>query len=596
MISSDSTLPVDRHLRITAGPGAGKTYWLVGHIKNVLSTSGKLHATARVAVISYTNVAADKLRRDLGDLAARADVSTIHSFLYRHIVRPYAHLVVGGDQQPFINTALLDGHDEHHPNYQHLRTWLTDHRLQSLMTFRKDEGALLKKHLATIRWVQAEHPNDWALRLRKDYGLSRQTKAALTPAALLEYKRPYWREGVIDHEDVLYFAYRILHDHPLLRECLSARFPVIFIDEFQDTVPAQTAIVKWLAAQGSTVVVIGDAEQSIFEFAGAAPAQFSTFTLAGMEHHEIPQNRRSTQAIIRLLNHVRRDGLNQECHRNVAGEPIPLFVGTPAAVTRHVRTIAGTATVLTLARNQTTVDAVLADIDDQTDDIWESFLDSHTRRTIFLKHACTALTLARAGRLDAAIKTMLRGVRHDNGDLKEPFKSKKRFLTLHRRAIAVTIVEYLIQASDTIEDKTIKTAYDAISERVAAIIDGLTLTKITTGAFADLSAAVTMKRLLNSTTLANSDEVRDTRTIHKAKGTEASHVLVCLHGTKPEYTEQRLSHILTPAATSDEEQRITYVALSRARDRLFLGTPTLTTVQEQRATQLGIIVTRFTTE
>jgi DNA helicase II / ATP-dependent DNA helicase PcrA len=595
MISSDSTLPVDRHLHITAGPGAGKTYWLVGHIKNVLSTAGMLHATARVAVISYTNVAADKLRRDLGDLAARADVSTIHSFLYRHIVRPYAHLVLGDDQQPLINTALLDGHDEHHPNYQHIRTWLTEHGLQALMTFKKTEGALLRKHLATIRWVQAEHPNDWALRLRKDYGLTGKTKSALTPVALLEYKRPYWREGVIDHEDVLYFAYRILHDHPLLRECLRARFPVIFIDEFQDTVPAQTAIVKWLATRGSTVVVIGDAEQSIFEFAGASPTQFSTFTLAGMEYHEIPQNRRSTHAIIRLLNHLRGDGLNQECQRNVAGEPVSLFVGTPVAVTRHVRTIAGTTSVLTLARNQTTVDAVLADIEDETDDIWESFPEYEGRRAIFLKHACTALTLARAGRLDAAMKTMLRGVRHDNGDLKEPFKSKQRFSTLHRRAIAVTILEYLIQASATVEDKTIKAAYDAISERLATTINGLTLTKITTGAFADFSATVTMKRLLNSTKLANSDEVRDVRTIHKAKGTEASHVLVCLHGNKPEYTEQRLNHILSPAATSDEEQRITYVALSRVRDRLFLGTPTLTTVQEQRATQLGIIVTRLTT-
>ena len=156
LISSDSLLSADRHLRITAGPGAGKTFWLVGHIKNVLSTSRKLHATARVAVISYTNVAADKLRLDLGEFAARADISTIHSFLYRHIVRPYAHLVLDDDKQPFVNAALLDGHDEHHPNYQYVRTFLMDHGLKALLTFRKAEGANLKRHFETLRWVQAE--------------------------------------------------------------------------------------------------------------------------------------------------------------------------------------------------------------------------------------------------------------------------------------------------------------------------------------------------------------------------------------------------------------------------------------------------------
>ena len=164
-------------------------------------------------------------------------------------------------------------------------------------------------------------PKDWKLHLGRDYGLTKTTKVALTSAALLEYKRPYWKEGVIDHDDVLYFAYRILHDHPLLRECLSARFPFIFVDEFQDTVPAQTTIVKWLAAEGSTIVVIGDAEQSIFEFAGATREHFIAFSLEGTDHHEIPQNRRSTREIIQLLNHVRPDGLNQECHRESPANP-----------------------------------------------------------------------------------------------------------------------------------------------------------------------------------------------------------------------------------------------------------------------------------
>jgi DNA helicase-2/ATP-dependent DNA helicase PcrA len=57
--------------------------------------------------------------------------------------------------------------------------------------------------------------------------------------------------------------------------------------------------------------------------------------------------------------------------------------------------------------------------------------------------------------------------------------------------------------------------------------------------------------------------------------------------------QERLRHILNPLAASDEEQRITYVAISRAQDRLFLQTPALTPEQETQAREIGIHVTRL---
>ncbi len=73
-ITSDTLLlDTDRHARVTAGPGAGKTYWLAEHTKNVIRRSKKLHSHARIGVISYTNVAADELKQKLGNDADRAD-------------------------------------------------------------------------------------------------------------------------------------------------------------------------------------------------------------------------------------------------------------------------------------------------------------------------------------------------------------------------------------------------------------------------------------------------------------------------------------------------------------------------------------------
>ena len=75
-ITSDTLLlHTDRHARVTAGPGAGKTYWLVQHTTNVLTRSPKLHPHARLAIISYTNVAADSLREKLGPHAASEQMS-----------------------------------------------------------------------------------------------------------------------------------------------------------------------------------------------------------------------------------------------------------------------------------------------------------------------------------------------------------------------------------------------------------------------------------------------------------------------------------------------------------------------------------------
>ena len=87
-ITSDSLIPIEQHFRVSAGPGAGKTHWLINHIKNVLHTSSRLQNTRKIACITYTNVAVETILKRLGNASNRVEVSTIHSFLYKHIVKP----------------------------------------------------------------------------------------------------------------------------------------------------------------------------------------------------------------------------------------------------------------------------------------------------------------------------------------------------------------------------------------------------------------------------------------------------------------------------------------------------------------------------
>lgn len=273
----------------------------------------------------------------------------------------------------------------------------------------------------------------------------------------------------------------------------------------------------------------------------------------------------------------------------MTGAPVQMLVGAPLNAAKHVRATSGGRQVLALSRNQKVVDELLADIDAPGDDPWTAVADAPARRGTFLRSVCASVTLARARRFDMSIKTMQQGIRHENGRLKDPFNSVEQYSALHRRAIAVAIVEAVLSQGSAFDALTVRAAYDQLSGCLGAQFSGLTLTKITRGDFAKTAGQLTMGRLLGSVRLDNTDEVRDIRTIHKAKGAEADQVLVCLHATR----DDRLQHLISPKTPSDEEQRLTYVALSRARDTLFIGVPELKPEQETRVSDLGITVVRL---
>src|SRR5574344_969085 len=94
--------------RVLAGPGAGKTYWLTRQIQHILSTN-RLDVTQKVACITYTNKAALNIESRISNSSRNLEVSTIHAFLYAHLIKPYFHLIA--DEEGF-NISKLNGHDD----------------------------------------------------------------------------------------------------------------------------------------------------------------------------------------------------------------------------------------------------------------------------------------------------------------------------------------------------------------------------------------------------------------------------------------------------------------------------------------------------
>jgi DNA helicase-2/ATP-dependent DNA helicase PcrA len=325
LISSGDILDnFDHNFRVIAGPGAGKTYWLTNHIKNIIKNSNKLHSVSKVACITYTNIAAEQILNNLGDCASSVEVSTIHSFLYKNIVKPYSSLLCDEFGNQLIDVEKIDGHEEHIPSFSKIESWVEkcDPRLKYNLIYKnKESREEFTSALGFLMW-EVNSSDECFLNIPNRHRLPKKLKESF-----FDYKRLYWEEGQIHHEDVLYFSYRILYENPLLLIHLSAKFPYIFLDEFQDTNPIQTIVVKLLAESGSIIGVIGDPAQSIYSFQGAKRKDFLKFYVQDIVYYEIQDNRRSTSKIIKLLNHMRKkDTIQQDCIRNEEGECVRVII------------------------------------------------------------------------------------------------------------------------------------------------------------------------------------------------------------------------------------------------------------------------------
>ncbi|MCX5845606.1 MAG: ATP-dependent helicase [Deltaproteobacteria bacterium] len=581
--SSTVLADFDYHFRVFAGPGAGKTYWLVNHIRNVIRASHRITPASYVSCISYTNVAVSEIIKGLCNASERTEVCTIHSFLYKNVVKPYLHLLKDEAGQPLVNYTLVDGHDEHRPTFTAVKGWLDS--VGARLDFYGKQAEIFR-YLKSLTWQHDDNTGKWSLKTMRWV----KPVAYLPTSKLDSYKSFYWREGIIDHDDVLYFAYRILEEYPIACEFLSMRFPYLFIDEFQDTNPIQTQVVKWLAEQNTLVGVIGDVEQSIYSFQGAKPNDFNYFSLPGQIDYMMNDNWRSTDYIISLLNHVRGDGIAQKGLRQVAGEPVRIYIGDVKNVVPYLHSQLSPGVQLVILTRKNDEASKIRRLDSsQVDDLWDQMAGIDPNRSHFLEHLIAAGEMAKLQRYSIAITKLIRGIRMSKGVFKDPLKLNRNVTNLERRGIAVSLMHFIVNNYSYLFHASLLDTYQQITKSLSATVNGLSLTAIRTGKFRDFAVSTTYGMLADALRLP--DETRTTRTIHQAKSSEFSNVLVSLHD------KAQIDHIVDPqkgrSDTDAEEKRITYVALSRARDRLSISIPELSEGDEKRLRELGAEVVRL---
>lgn len=561
-INSSQSIDIDLPFRVSAGPGAGKTYWLISHMKNILKFSSRLGKCRKIACITYTNVGVDTLTERLGKLRDRVEVSTIHSFLYKHIVKPYSFIL---ERDFGLLAQRVDGHEDHVVSKKKVISWLNAHPHKSSLKPPFNVNQLSRMPENTNRlcnWLQSIYYDFEKESLKPTCRNSASfaensripdTHLNILSKDLLNYKKLYWAEGKVHHDDVLFFSHHILKSQPFVLDVLRAKFPYFFIDEFQDTSPIQTWIIRQIASIETVVGVIGDSAQSIYSFQGAKPIDFSTFAISGLMDYVIPDNRRSSVEIIKLLNHIRKDIAQSPVDVSNSDKPI-IILGSSVKAYNFAKERCLDEPLHCLSRRNLTSSEMKNGVDGliMDEDFHSEFLavdkpssDNLYRSRIILS-CLYAIELAVENNIYAALKEVEKNIR--GLDKSETRKKSLNFLSLS------------LECYSKLKSESLMGFYAFVKANVRPDLTDLKSGKRKD--FYDTHSYEDLSKFLNV-----SEDSGLFRTIHKSKGAEFENVFVVISDLDV------LSVFDNPNLVSNEEERVYYVAFSRAKKRLFISIP-----------------------
>ena len=328
---------------INAGPGSGKTRLFVEAVRTYLT---KWHdASVGLAALSFTNVAQNEIAHRLGArLRWPHFVGTLDSFLLRFIVRPFGSLVGVSSGGIRLIPSPLDNEME----FPEVR----------IGTRPQDKIAIYK-----VRYNQGTESSPTFRFNQTTYGRMSDADGVLAER-IQRQKQSLWNKaGRTTHSDTHYLASRILAEHPKVADLLAIRFPVILVDELQDTSWfLGRALINILRVPTIQSLVVGDPDQAIYEFGGATPTIFRQIEgLAGSKSYSLKESQRCPIRVCKIATSLSQskstvtakatapEGMSTLLIHNL-DRPLP----DPALITKIVA-IAGLSDVAILARRNPTL-------------------------------------------------------------------------------------------------------------------------------------------------------------------------------------------------------------------------------------------------
>lgn len=286
-------------LMIVAGAGSGKTKVLTTRIAHLMNNGVDAF---NILALTFTNKAAaemkERIERILGNAEARnLYIGTFHS-VFARILRAEAHRI------GYPNSFTIYDTDD---SRSVIKTVVNELNL---------DDKQYKPNIVGNRISSAKNALVGPAEYATDYYIQQEDMRANRPAIAqiyAAYANRCFKNGAMDFDDLLLKMYELLKNFPEVLHKYQHKFKYILIDEYQDTNPVQYQITKLLAAVHENICVVGDDAQSIYSFRGATIENILQFQkdYDDVKVVKLEQNYRSSQNIIHVANEVIKNNKGQ---------------------------------------------------------------------------------------------------------------------------------------------------------------------------------------------------------------------------------------------------------------------------------------------
>lgn len=228
---------------VLAGPGSGKTRVLTHRIIRLLKRGVP---PQRILAVTFTRHAANEMRRRVAEAvgeetANKIGISTLHAWAYRFLRQ-------NGGLKPILEDDEIK---------RVVRYILRKMRMNT------DEETVEEVRTDLTRFAGSLQPLDL---------FQPESCASNVFSKIVKYYREFKeKKGVMDLDDLLLFSYDILSRDVYLRKALQESIDYVLVDEFQDINPVQWELIRFLVGPDENLYVVGDEDQSIYAFRGASP-------------------------------------------------------------------------------------------------------------------------------------------------------------------------------------------------------------------------------------------------------------------------------------------------------------------------------------
>ncbi|HIR56746.1 MAG TPA: UvrD-helicase domain-containing protein [Candidatus Gallacutalibacter pullicola] len=284
----EAILHVDGPLLILAGAGSGKTTVLVNRIANLICRERACRPW-QILAITFTNKAAgelkDRLSAMLGDEGMDVWASTFHSTCARILRRD-------GERLGFTrHFTIYDTDDSKRLMKDCLRALKIDEKSLPVRSVLNEISHAKDNLIGPKEYSDDAGPDSRLILIAQAYSL---------------YQQRLKEADAMDFDDLIFHTVRLFQTAPDVLDYYRDRFRYILVDEYQDTNHAQYVFVRLLAEKSRNLCVVGDDDQSIYKFRGATIENIMSFekTFPDAKVIRLEQNYRSTQNILDAANAV----------------------------------------------------------------------------------------------------------------------------------------------------------------------------------------------------------------------------------------------------------------------------------------------------